>query len=457
MSAPVVFLGPSLPRDEAERILPGASVRAPAQAGDVYRAVAHDRAATVVLVDGVFGTVPSVWHKELLHALAEGCRVVGAASMGALRAAECGAFGMTGVGWVHDRYASGQIEADDEVAVAHEDAEGGHRPLSVPFVTLRRAGEEASLSGRLPDGAVADLLERARAIFFADRTWDRIAEAWSGLPGGPALLAAARHPDNDVKAHDARAALRLVAALGPEATVRGPRRPDLAPEDTAFWARLRDEVEVPPVPPVGVAPRGGIDVHDQVDVVRRALLDPAHARLGRDARLWVHLVRSAAEALGIRPDARDVQARSEQVRRRLGLLDRESTARWLAERGLDVAQWHAALALELTVERLAAEHADALRAHVPVLVARAGGWRSLLPDTAPPDPVPSGDDLDVVRALADRPGMPFAADMPTFATRLGFASLTELVVTATSLGPLPSGPDPRGGVPQDPRADVTGR
>ena len=49
-----------------------------------------------------------MWHKEILFALSEGIDVYGAASMGALRAAELDAFGMRGIGDVYSAYAEGR-------------------------------------------------------------------------------------------------------------------------------------------------------------------------------------------------------------------------------------------------------------------------------------------------------------------------------------------------------------
>ena len=67
----------------------------------------------------------------------EGVHVYGAASMGALRAAELDAFGMHGVGYVYRAYADGVLEDDDEVAVAHAGAEHGFRALSDAMVDVR--------------------------------------------------------------------------------------------------------------------------------------------------------------------------------------------------------------------------------------------------------------------------------------------------------------------------------
>ncbi|HVQ13831.1 MAG TPA: TfuA-like protein, partial [Vicinamibacterales bacterium] len=101
----VVFLGPSLPVDEARRILPARYLR-PAQCGDVLRA-RRLSPKVIAIVDGVFASTPSVWHKEILLAIDDGIAVVGASSMGALRAAELAPFGMIGIGRIFDAYRDG--------------------------------------------------------------------------------------------------------------------------------------------------------------------------------------------------------------------------------------------------------------------------------------------------------------------------------------------------------------
>ena len=70
----------------------------PVRQGDVYRTVVRHRPRAVGIIDGYFQPVPSVWHKEILWAMAQGVHVFGSASMGALRAAELAPFGMRGVG-----------------------------------------------------------------------------------------------------------------------------------------------------------------------------------------------------------------------------------------------------------------------------------------------------------------------------------------------------------------------
>src|SRR3954466_13321669 len=117
MSDAVVFTGPSIPIAAAALIAPF-DFRPPATQGDVTRAV-WDGAGTIGLIDGYFENVPAIWHKEILFALSRGVHVFGAASMGALRAAELDAFGMRGIGCIYGWYAAQTIEADDEVALVH--------------------------------------------------------------------------------------------------------------------------------------------------------------------------------------------------------------------------------------------------------------------------------------------------------------------------------------------------
>ncbi|AKT38799.1 TfuA-like protein [Chondromyces crocatus] len=165
----VIFLGPTLSVTEASGVLE-ATYLPPAAQGDVYRA-ACERPAAIGIIDGYFDHVPSVSHKEILWTMKEGIHVFGAASMGALRAAELATFGMEGIGDVYESFRRGHIDADDEVATAHAPAEGGYRPLSVAMVDIR-----ATLAGAVRDGVIGvdtqkKLIGLARSSFYADRSY----------------------------------------------------------------------------------------------------------------------------------------------------------------------------------------------------------------------------------------------------------------------------------------------
>lgn len=172
----IVFLGPSLERDAAERILP-AEYRPPAKRGDLLRAV-EDGAAIIGLIDGVFHQESAVAHREILAAVKNGVRVVGASSMGALRAAEMDTLGMIGIGEVYRMYKTGELVADDEVALVFDPETG--LSLSEPLInirfTLKRARDNNIISGGVHD----ILLATAQSVFYPQRTYPRIVSSASG-------------------------------------------------------------------------------------------------------------------------------------------------------------------------------------------------------------------------------------------------------------------------------------
>jgi hypothetical protein len=173
MSRTVIFAGPSI-HGLAAAELDGFELRPPAGKGDLL-AAALDGASVLGLVDGTFDGGASTWHKEILAALARGVAVFGAASMGALRAAECAAFGMIGIGAIYRDYASGRRVADSDVAVLHAPADLAYRPLTEALVdisaTLDRLSELSLIS---PDLALR-LNDAAAALHFKERTWPAIA------------------------------------------------------------------------------------------------------------------------------------------------------------------------------------------------------------------------------------------------------------------------------------------
>ena len=120
----VVFLGPSLPPGEARRTLP-ARYLPPARCGDVLR-IRRLKPRAIALIDGLFETTAAVWHKEILLALEDGIAVLGASSMGALRAAELEPYGMTGVGAIFEAFRDGVYTDDDDVALLHGSASAGY-------------------------------------------------------------------------------------------------------------------------------------------------------------------------------------------------------------------------------------------------------------------------------------------------------------------------------------------
>jgi hypothetical protein len=121
----VYFVGPSLYGVNVDH-LDGEIWRGPAKAGDIVDTVRQDNPRQIVLLDGLFHQSLAVWHKELVFALLEGVVCIGAASMGALRAAELHHYGMIGIGKIFEMYRDGE---EDDSLVAIDLEPGTYRPL----------------------------------------------------------------------------------------------------------------------------------------------------------------------------------------------------------------------------------------------------------------------------------------------------------------------------------------
>lgn len=193
-----VFLGPSLPLQEARTILPEAVFLPPARQGDIWRIAEFGKPRVIGLVDGYFECVPSVWHKEVLWALSQRIAVVGASSMGALRAAELDGFGMVGVGRIYEAYRDGilapytndSFEDDDEVAIVHGPPESGYL-ASDAMVNIRSTVAKAADEGVISPFARDALVRIAKGLFYKDRSYGALlgrAEKVSALAGPVSAL-----------------------------------------------------------------------------------------------------------------------------------------------------------------------------------------------------------------------------------------------------------------------------
>jgi len=186
----ILFAGPSLHRVAVE--LEGIQLRPPAGQGDLARAVIEG-ATAIGLVDGVFGERAAVWHKEILFALTEGVRVLGSSSMGALRAAECHAFGMRPVGVIAERYLSGELDDDAAVALQMAPAELDYGPLVDALVDIEATVDNLEAVGAADRQTADRLRTAARSLYFGDRTPERVVDAAGLIGEGAALLTTAFH------------------------------------------------------------------------------------------------------------------------------------------------------------------------------------------------------------------------------------------------------------------------
>jgi hypothetical protein len=323
----IVFLGPSLNVNAARNVL-DAEYRPPVQQGDVLRAL-DEKPDVIGIVDGFFHTVPAVWHKEILAALGQGVQVFGAASMGALRAAELHPFGMRGVGRVFEWFRDGVLEDDDEVAVVHGPADTGYREQSVAMVNVRDAIASAIDSGVLRADAGAAIVAAAKGLYYADRNYPAIVSAAraqgvedAALEAFSRLLSAFRP---SLKQRDA---LAMLAAIREHvAGGRQPQRVSFQLENTLLLEAIRNEVRF----------KMTARLPEPYDVdADRVVAGGERLKFLRKKVLLRHLALQYAERLGITIAPDEIQEMSHAFRRQFGLTTRTEMMAWMHSEGLDL-------------------------------------------------------------------------------------------------------------------------
>ncbi len=351
-----VFVGPTL---RAEDLAPDDEivVLPPVAQGDVYRA-AQARPSAIGIVDGYFEGVLSVWHKEILWAMAEGVHVFGSASMGALRAAELHPFGMRGSGRIFEAYRAGELEDDDEVAVIHGPPETGYLALSEAMINIR-----ATLAAAERDGIIApttrDALTRiAKELFYHDRTFERLLERAAKRSVPARELAALRVwlPQGrvDQKREDALAMLAAMRSLLAGRTA--PMEVDYVLEWTEVWEDATAGAAASRQPGAGgsaawlrddrVLEELRLEPESYFAVRDRALLRLLAAREASRQRRWV--------------DAGARKERLHRLRTRHGLFTRDALDRWLAANAIEGRQLERMVEEEAQLEAIGALAAPGL-------------------------------------------------------------------------------------------------
>jgi hypothetical protein len=315
-----LMVGPTLPRQEIAGICDFVCLP-PAAMGDVYRC-ARARPRAIGIIDGYFEGVPAVWHKEILWAMTQGIHVFGSASMGALRAAELHGFGMRGVGRIFEAYRDGELEDDDEVAVVHGPAEAGYVGLSEPMVNIRATLRQAEASGIVDRPAHAALIDRAKGLFYQDRTWERLLAA-GDLPRLRGWLPAGRIDRKRLDALEMIAAMQEFLAADP---------PPLWTEFAFEWTDMWD-IAVASMAKGGVGGDAGAE-SEAAWVLDELRLDEAAFEATRQRALLRYLARGGRKPGAVTIDDAARRAAEHGLRARLGLFRQADVARWCAENGL---------------------------------------------------------------------------------------------------------------------------
>ncbi len=319
-----LFAGPSLSAADVQaafsHVNAAVTTLPPIEQGDILR-LAHRLPDVIGIVDGQFFHAPAVLHREILFALERGVRILGAASIGALRAAELDGFGMEGIGEIYRQYRAGTIDSDDEVAVLHGAADDAFRPLTEALVTIRHNLGRARRRGVISPRAAAAALSTMRRLHFTRRTHAALLGA---VPDDEraALLPFMEREAVDLKRQDARLLARTIARrIGGEAF--WPRRVRVRLNQTSLFHQYRREYVGREI--------DGCHVPDDLALKFVALLSPSFLGLyARVARRCLALDEAAARDLVAAADARLV----ERFRRERSIHSGATLQRWRRWRSL---------------------------------------------------------------------------------------------------------------------------
>jgi hypothetical protein len=422
-----LFVGPTLSRTEIGALCDFVCLP-PAAQGDVLR-LTRARPRAIGIIDGYFDGVPAVWHKEILWAMTQGIHVFGGASMGALRAAELHPFGMRGIGRIFEAYRSGGLEDDDEVAVLHGPAETGYVTLSEPLVNIRATLEEAERAGIIGLDLRVAMIERAKQLFYQDRSWERLLVDVGGRPsvrdvcGLREWLPRGRVDRKRLDACDMIAAMSAFLASDP-----GPLQTDFHFEWTDMWDVATQAVASAAADCEWVAESPDDWVLDELRLDEAAFAS---------ARQRAMLRRLAADGPRSRPlpDAAVRRAVEQQLRSRLALFRRADVERWCGDNGLNVGDFarlvdDEAQLFELET-RLDANLGGALLDELRVggdyagVAARARDKRAALAECGRQDVMPADLGMTPIELVAwyfeKRLGRSLPEDVGAYGRRLGLA------------------------------------
>lgn len=429
----IVFLGPSMPLEEARSVL-DAHYLPPARHGDILSAVQNHRPRVIGLVDGEFSQALSVWHKEILYALEEGIQVYGAASMGALRAAETASFGMVGVGEIYAMYRDQVLKDDDEVALQYSPASDGYRSLSMPMVNIRATLEKALSDGRIGRQEHDLAVELAKSLFFRNRgvltLRQKMLEAGLDETSTGRICDSLKRHYVDVKRADTRELLKLLASSTAERSIQ---RDWSLNHSAQFRTMFNQDRKVR---------HSGVDVSLGQIARCSALHNPDFNEHNFNARNRV-LAQLLAETLKVRIDESEIKTESKRFRTREQLLDGEAFDSWLERNDLD-AQMFIDLMEEIATCRklhrwLTANESDALctramlnelrlRGHYTVAATRAASLADLADSIHPDVGNDDGDEafMDLVAEHLECTDWSLESGCKEWAEEAGFTSLALL-------------------------------
>ena len=364
--------------------------------------------------------------------MSEGVPVFGAASMGALRAAELHEFGMRGIGRIFESFRDGVLEDDDEVAVVHGPAEIGFPPASEAMVNIRATLALAEAKSVIGAESRRALEGFAKGLFFADRNWPVLlaGEARHGV-GEPELAALGDWlPEGrvDQKRLDG---LEMLAAMQAAAAAGEPASSAYHFEWTSLWDAFVARSEMSASAP---SAKGEL-------VLDELRLQGPEAYRQVEAKALMRMIAASGAARPARVSRDDARATLKRLREQFGLYVRADLDRWMAANDLDASALEALIDEEAAVEALRARAGrsidarliDELRLERRLCPSRRPGAeegrRPSRRSASPDRPAPAGLRGPALRLwyFEKRLRPPARLTMsPTYAARIGFADASAL-------------------------------
>jgi len=364
----ILFVGPTIKIDAArEFALFPLDVRAPAKRGDLLRATV-EKPRAILLVDGVFENEPAVLHKEVLYALSEGVHVFGAASMGALRAAEMSDFGMVGIGEIYESYVSGRRQNDDAVAVLHAPSELGWAPLTVALVDIEATLRSALGVGIIDQAAFETFRKAAQGLFWQLRTYSALCDCVErrGFCASSSIDLRQWFESNAVsqKARDAEDLIRHVSSLWHSLGTKFAAQ--FFFESTAEWEQLKSRVET----------EVGKDLRrDQQYIYSRS--DAKVEKSLEFESMVLVLTNQKVFASDLCYDIHELNEAAIEFRREYGLLSSADVRTWMCSQDITDSEYKEMVENYLTFKRNHGQCAELLSD----MLARVTKWRRRLEST----------------------------------------------------------------------------
>lgn len=211
----IIYTGLSLSFDEAKEILDSHDdveviYKRPIKRGDLGHDI-KENPDIIGIIDGVFHQNSSVGHKEILNVINKGITVVGASSMGALRASELDTLGMTGIGYVYEQYATGKVASDDDVAVMLDSET--LEALSEPLINMEYVFENAVSENIITENQKDELIKIAKSTFYPKRNYSQTLNSSSLDNETKSKLIDFIRRSVDIKKEDAKELITYIANM----------------------------------------------------------------------------------------------------------------------------------------------------------------------------------------------------------------------------------------------------